>query len=212
MSVVSLAKNVGFPEANNQGLAAAGGDYIALVNPDATADERWLAELLDVVERDDRIAAVSPKIYRAGSPAILEQAGAEFSNLGHYWTRGFNQPERGQFDVTGEVPGLTGCSVLVRRSALHGEPLFDGSFFLYYEEFDLTLRLRGRGYAIAYAPRAIVHHKGMQTMSEPDAPAKSAAAVLLQSQPAQDPLQVLSPDDAAAKPPLDRPQRGVLGH
>jgi GT2 family glycosyltransferase len=164
--VVPLARNVGFPEANNQGLAHAQGEYVALLNPDTTVDPRWLDELVQALDGDERIAAAVPKIYRASARSTVEQAGAEFNNLGHYWTRGFNQPDRGQYDEAIEVPGLTGCSTLVRREALAGEPLFDGELFLYYEEFDLTLRLRGRGYTVMFCPTSIVYHKGMRTIHQ----------------------------------------------
>ena len=42
--------------------------------------------------------------------------------------------------------------------------LFDSSLFMYYEEFDLSIRLRGRGYKVMYAPNAVVYHKGMQSI------------------------------------------------
>src|SRR5207247_7936005 len=53
---------------------------------------------------------------------------------------------------------------IVRRRALDGEGLFDGEFFMYGEELDLSLRLRGRGFTIVYVPTAVVHHKGMQSI------------------------------------------------
>jgi GT2 family glycosyltransferase len=163
--VIALNRNVGFAAGNNEGLANACGDYIALLNPDTTVDPRWLGELARVLDADEGVAAAVPKIYRSSAPCIVEQAGAEFSNLGHYWTRGFNQPDRGQFSDVIEVPGLTGCSTLVRRSALAGEPVFDGNLFMYYEEFDLTLRLRGRGHRVVFVPSAVVYHKGMQSIA-----------------------------------------------
>ena len=165
--VVALAENVGFAEGNNVGVANARGDSIALLNPDTVVDRRWLAELIGAIDGDAAIGAVVPKIYRAGSsPPTIEQAGAAFNNLGHCWTRGYNQPDRGQFDAPGEVAILTGCSALVRRAALAGEALFDPRLFMYYEELELSLRLRGKGYRIVYNPRSIVHHKGMQSIEQ----------------------------------------------
>ncbi len=35
---------------------------------------------------------------------------------------------------------------------------------MYYEEFELSIRLRGRGYKVMYAPHAVVYHKGMQSI------------------------------------------------
>ena len=163
--VVRSQVNVGFAEGNNIGVAHSRGEYIALLNPDTVAHERWLAELVRTLDHDQRIGAAVPKIYRASSGSTIEQAGAEFNNLGHCWTRGYNEPDRGQFDTVCEVAVLTGCATLLRRGTLPpGEPLFDGRFFMYYEEFDLSIRLRGRGYAIVYVPTAVVYHKGMQSV------------------------------------------------
>ena len=91
VQIVALARNVGFAEGNNEGLARASGDYIALLNPDTIADEQWLDELVIALESDGTNAAAVPKIYQIGSPKTIEQAGGEFNNLGHFWTRGFNQ-------------------------------------------------------------------------------------------------------------------------
>lgn len=164
VEIVALATNTGFAGGNNAGVERSTGDYLALINSDTTADPSWLAELVPALEADVQIGAVVPKIYRADAPGVVEQAGGEFNNLGHFWTRGFNQVDRGQLDELTEVPGLTGCSALIRRTALGGMPLFDPHLFMYYEEFELTLRLREQGYRIVYVPGAIVHHKGMQSV------------------------------------------------
>src|SRR5574341_158543 len=44
--------NLGFAAGNNVGIRAAHGDYIALLNNDATADPRWVEELVKAAEAD----------------------------------------------------------------------------------------------------------------------------------------------------------------
>jgi len=166
VNVINSPTNVGFAEGNNIGLDNAQGEYIALINSDTVAGERWLAELVEVLDGDERIGAVVPKIYLDASYTRICQAGAEFNNLGNLWGRGFNQPDNGQFDTITEVPALTACSVILRRRAFEGETLFDRSLFMYYEELDLTLRLRARGYSIVYVPTAVVYHKLMQSVKK----------------------------------------------
>ena len=166
VTVIELLTNTGFAEGNNIGVAKAQGDYVALSNSDTVMDERWLAELMQVLEGDDRIGAGVPKISLDALGRRICQAGAEFNNLGNLWGRGFNQRDNGQFDTVTEVPGLTACSVMLRRKVFEGEPLFDPSFFMYYEELDLTLRLRARGYSIVYVPTAVVYHKLMQSVQK----------------------------------------------
>jgi GT2 family glycosyltransferase len=164
VTVVPLPTNTGFAAGNNVGFAKAQGEYVALLNSDAIVDKRWLVELVRALDADERIGAAVPKIYLASAYPRIAQAGAEFNNLGNIWGRGFYQLDQGQFDTMMEVPALTGCSAMVRRRALHGEPLFDQRFFMYHEELDLTFRLRSRGYSIMYVPTSIVHHDLMHSV------------------------------------------------
>ena len=138
VTVVPLPTNTGFAGGNNAGFAKARGEYIALLNSDTIVDKRWLLELVQALDADERIGAAVPKIYLASAYPRIAQAGAEFNNLGNIWGRGFYQLDQGQFDTVMEVPALTGCSAIVRRQALRGEPLFDQRFFMYHEELDLT--------------------------------------------------------------------------
>ena len=170
VQIVALAENVGFAEGNNAGMRHANGEYIALLNSDTVVEERWLEELVQALESDNRNGAAVAKIYLANmEPPRLDCAGAEFNNLGFCWGRGANQLDRGQFEHPEEVPALTACAVILRRVSLNGLPLFDRQLFMYYEEFDLSLRVRGAGYHIVYAPKAIVHHKRSQSVKRADA-------------------------------------------
>jgi GT2 family glycosyltransferase len=163
--VVALESNLGFAEGCNRAAAVASGELLGLLNSDAVADPGWLAESVRALDEHPRAAAAVPKILSGSRPGHIEQAGALFNNLGHYWGRGFGEPDDGRYDEPAEVPGLTACAAVVRRAALGGAPPFDGELFLYAEEFDLTLRLRAAGHAIRYAPRAVVRHLGMRSIS-----------------------------------------------
>lgn len=170
VEIVALAENVGFAEGNNAGVARATGAYIALLNSDTVVDGRWLEESVRALEHDSRNGAAVSKIYLADAePPRLDCAGAEFDNLGFCWGRGANQLDRGQFERLEEVPALTACALILRRASLNDLPLFDRQLFMYYEEFDLSLRVRGAGFRIVYAPRAIVYHKRSQSVKRADA-------------------------------------------
>lgn len=168
--VIASTVNTGFAEGNNIGLANATGEYIALLNSDTVVEERWLAELVKMLNTDETIGAAVSKIYLATKTSTIDCAGAEFNNLGFVWGRGTNEPDRGQFDTVMGVPSLTACAALIRRSAFESAPLFDSKLFMYYEEFDLGLRLRGRGYSIIYVPTSIVYHKRSQAVKKVNRP------------------------------------------
>lgn len=164
--LIRLPQNVGFAGGANAGAAVAGGEILVTLNDDTIVDSAWLANLIDPFLKDPEVGASVSKILlgRPGS-TVIDCAGSEFNNLGLNWGRGANRPDSGQFDAAEDVPGVTACSMAVRRTALAGEELFDRELFMYYEEFDLTLRLRGRGYRIAYRPESIVHHLRGQTVA-----------------------------------------------
>jgi GT2 family glycosyltransferase len=164
VTVIVSPTNTGFAEGNNIGAAHTKGEYIALLNSDTVVDEGWLAELVQMLDSDQSVGAAVSKVYFATDKPVIDCAGAEFNNIGFCWGRGSNEPDQGQFDTIAEVPSVTACAMIVRREALDGAPLFDRRLFMYYEEFDLALRLRGAGYLIKYVPTAIVYHKRSQAV------------------------------------------------
>ena len=85
VKVVASPINSGFAGGSNIGVANAEGEYIALLNSDTVADERWLSELVEALEENENIAGADSKIYRAGEYPVIEEAGAGFNNLGYLW-------------------------------------------------------------------------------------------------------------------------------
>lgn len=64
-AVLPQSRNLGFGAANNVGIRRARGRFIALLNNDAVADERWLEELVKAAEADDsRRAATMEQLPR----------------------------------------------------------------------------------------------------------------------------------------------------
>jgi hypothetical protein len=72
--------------------------------------------------------------------------------------RGYQQVDTGQFAAGEEV--FTACGNGLAMPTALGRELdwFDDDFFLYYEDTDLSWRIRARGYAIRYVPDAVVRH------------------------------------------------------
>ena len=64
----------------------------------------------------------------------------------------------GPYDAAAEVFHFNGASCLLRREMLDTVGLFDGRFFMYYEDMDLAWRARAQGWKIQYVPRARVRH------------------------------------------------------
>lgn len=61
---------------------------------------------------------------------------------------------------------LTTASVLLRRSVHREVRLLDESYFMYWEDADMSYRIRGAGYRVTIAPDASLLHKEMQVQEE----------------------------------------------
>jgi GT2 family glycosyltransferase len=94
-----------------------------------------------------------------GSRRIVNSAGGGLYGGWHGGDRGFMEPDVGQFDEPAEVFSWCGGAVLLKTEYLRDVGLFDPTFFLYYEDFDLSWRGRARGWRYLYEPSSVVLHE-----------------------------------------------------
>jgi GT2 family glycosyltransferase len=80
--------------------------------------------------------------------------------------RAVQEEDRGQYDRGEEVFHFNGAASLLRKAALDDAGLFDERFFMYYEDVDLSWRLRLRGWKVAYVPEAVVEHEHAASSGE----------------------------------------------
>jgi hypothetical protein len=89
---------------------------------------------------------------------VLNNAGGIVFADGYGADRAFQEVDTGAYDEPAEVFNFCGNGVAFRREVLADAGLFDDDFFLYYEDTDLSWRVRARGYAIRYEPTAVLRH------------------------------------------------------
>jgi GT2 family glycosyltransferase len=162
--VVTNSSNLGYAEGNNIGIGLAlndAADYVLLLNNDTVVDPTLLEQLVRVAETSEQVGAVGAKILYYSDRERIWSAG---SVLNYTETvtrlRGYRQIDRGQFDRIEEVECISGCAMLLRRSAIEAVGVLDRLFSpAYFEDTDWCLRARQRGYRILYAPAAKVWHK-----------------------------------------------------
>jgi GT2 family glycosyltransferase len=164
--VERLSTNTGFAAACNLGVRlASDADWIALVNPDAFPDVRWLANLLTASERHPEYSFFASRQLLASHPDRVDGAGDIYSVAGRAWRR-FNGALASRVDVaeSREVFGPCAAAALYSREVWIDAGGFDESFFCYFEDVDLAFRLRLAGQRCLYVPEAIVHHVGSASM------------------------------------------------
>lgn len=153
--------NRGFCAANNQGIAAASGDFIALLNNDAEAQPGWLAALHRACSAAPDVGMAASKILVWEDTRRIDKAGHLIFPDGQNRGRGAGQLDCGQFDREEEVLWPDGCACLYRAEMLRQIGGFDEDFFAYGDDAELGLRARIAGWRCVYTPQAVVwHHRG----------------------------------------------------
>jgi GT2 family glycosyltransferase len=158
VQLVESTVNLGFAGGNNLGIRKARGRYLVLLNNDTKVRPGWLRALVAAADADDKVGAVGAKLLFIDPPGTIQNAGVLMLDDGSGGDRGFREPDTGQYDRREEVFGACGASVLYRREMLRDVGDFDETFFMYYEDTDLSWRMRLAGWKVLYEPAAVVDH------------------------------------------------------
>lgn len=177
--VLPLRHNIGFGAAQNLGADRGASPFVLILNPDAVIECRALELGLSHLEAHPGVAAVQGEIRRAEDGGLERSSGPE-PGLADFASRAFHLRERlGErrlawlarrcgaayfadraVAAVEEVDFLAAVALLVRRDALESVAGFDERFFLYAEDIDLCVRLRGRGWHLHRLPGPWATHVG----------------------------------------------------
>ncbi len=166
VQVLALGENRGFSEGNNAGFRAAKGKYAFVLNNDTEVAADCIAEMVQVAERDECIAAVAPMIKLYYLRGFLNGLGNVIGPVGWGSDRYAGHLDLGQFGAAQEIFSACFGAALIRCSAFEQIGMLDPGFHLfYYEDGDWCYRARLVGYKVYAAPRAVVYHKFSATMN-----------------------------------------------
>ncbi len=173
-------KNLGFAGGNNFGIKYAiekGADFIVVLNNDTRVGSNLVKNLYETFKTDEKIAGVLPKIYfekgyefhkkrykDTDLGKVIWYAGGvmDWDNLiGH--NRGVDEVDKGQYNKQEEIELATGCCFMLKAAVIKEVGMFNDKYFLYYEDADLTERIKNAGYKIIYEPSAFMWHKNAES-------------------------------------------------
>ena len=151
--VMRSETNIGFAAGVNQALEQSTAPYVAVINNDVVLDRDWLAVTRQVLDVDEKAAAVQTVIRR--DEETIDGAGIDISD-GTFRQAGHGMP------IGTTVPrawGVSATATLYRRSAI-GERMFEPRFFAYYEDVELSARLHEEGWRTVVVPVVKATHQG----------------------------------------------------
>lgn len=164
--------NLGFAKANNMGIAASTGEYVALVNSDVVLPPRCLDNIVEFMEKNSDIGLLGPRMLIPGGaygqsvyrlPTIWNSLCAAlafhrfFPNSKRFG--GYDMPCY-SYEETEDVEVLTGWFWVVPRRALREVGGLDERFFMYGEDWDWSYRFHQHGWRVVFYPGAEALHYG----------------------------------------------------
>lgn len=168
VKVIRQTENLGFGGGHNIALGENLGKYHAVINPDIELDCDVLAHLVDVMENNEDIALIAPKILSADGteqylpkrhPTFrylflgrLAKLGGVFKKIRKEYTR-----EAENLHTLTDIEFCSGCFFLIRTEIFRKIGGFDGRYFMYMEDADLSREVLKYG-RVVFDPGVAVRH------------------------------------------------------
>jgi GT2 family glycosyltransferase len=171
--VIGTGGNIGYGAAHNLVILNQASDYHLIINPDVEVVQDAFSEALDYMERHPEVGLLSPysedpegrKQYLCKRyPAVLDLFLRGFAPhpVKRYFAERMQEYEMryemDQHALSQEVMA-SGCFMFVRHSVLEQVRGFSPNFFVYFEDFDLSIRIAKQS-IIAYVPKVRIVHGG----------------------------------------------------
>jgi GT2 family glycosyltransferase len=174
--LVDAGANLGFGRGCNLAFEKSEAPFFLLLNPDAQASAADLLALAQAMREQPHFGAVSPRIFwnpsrtfvlpaafaQTPCSALAQSLASRSHALALWLARRSLRTQRQQMVARDpfEVGFLAGAVMMLRREAvLAAGGLFDPDYFMFYEDSDLSLRLRRSGWRLAMVPRASAVHE-----------------------------------------------------
>jgi GT2 family glycosyltransferase len=168
--------NIGYGSAHNLVIEKLNSDYHLLLNPDLNLDAESLVSGITYMQGNVEVVMSGPSAkYENGEKQYLCK---QYPSVFTFLVRGFfpsfikksfhkrlakfEMHRLSDSEASVGIPIISGCFMLCRSEELEKIQGFDENYFLYFEDFDLSLRMAALG-KIAYVPAMRITHTGGNT-------------------------------------------------
>ncbi|MEK7651867.1 MAG: glycosyltransferase family 2 protein [Patescibacteria group bacterium] len=166
LKVIDNKGNLGYADGHNKFFKNINSELLMVLNPDALLEPTFVSEIIKVFE-NPLVGAATGKMLKPGKTEqgkeILDGTGIIISKSRRGKERGQLEIDEGQYDSLRDIFGVSGTAAVFRKTALESVKIlnheyYDPDFFAYWEDLDLSWRMRLQGWQIQYMPSARVYH------------------------------------------------------
>lgn len=167
VKLIKSKSNLGFGGGNLLGYHFAAGDYLAFINNDVVLTENSLFKLFHYIRSEENIGVLG--LHQVGERGErFEYSARQFIGLRHHLlgsssSQKFYAKKYGpkNLDKPFEVDMVSGAFMFFDTKKFEEAGGFDPNIFLFYEEMDICLRLKRKGYATVFYPgSSFIHYQG----------------------------------------------------
>ena len=158
VKIVVNNENLGFSKAVNQGIKAANGDLIFLLNNDTELHIDCLKALNNAAQDKKDASIFASKMLYFDERNIINDVGDIFSIYAIAHQQGKGEVDNGQYNAERYIFGACAGAAMYRADLFQEIGLFDEDFFAYLEDVDVSFRSQIYGRKCLYVPNAVVYH------------------------------------------------------
>ncbi len=166
IKVISNVHNLGFGAGHNKAISQIDSKYHFLINPDIVIDSDVISKMIEYFDKNENVGILVPKVLNPdGTVQVLPKRDPKIISL---ISRRINikplrkyreEYEMLEFDENSsfDIEFASGCFMGIRTDLLKEAGGFDERYFLYFEDADLSRRIRAHS-SVRYNPNLFVYH------------------------------------------------------
>ena len=163
IKVIEVGENRGFAEGSNVGASMATGTILAFLNNDMEVHSDWLTNAVTKLTSDSKAAVVQCKIMKYNNRGRIDCIGLSVDRFNLVHMIGQGEIDQGQYDNLPEIGACSGGAMVIWKHIFNEIGCFDNLYFMYYEDVDLSWRIKIKGFRILPAQASVVYHVGSAT-------------------------------------------------
>ncbi|MDA7780622.1 glycosyltransferase [Candidatus Pelagibacter sp.] len=157
LSIHFTGKNLGYGAGNNYGFGLVNTDYVIVANPDIVFHKTFFDNVKKYLDSDLNFTIIGSTYNKDES---YSSSGLFKENEKKIYNKEIKSSSERLFDTLTKVDWVTGCMMLINLKKFSSRKIFDESFFLYFEEFDLCKNLELKNENVFRATDLLIDHLG----------------------------------------------------
>lgn len=174
LDIINPGENVGYGRGHNIACKSEEAKYHIILNSDVVLEVNAITEAIKFMNGNPKTGMIAPKAFSPSGkrqylckryPTVFDLLTRGFASSGF---RKYFSKRLGYYEMQGvteelvknNIPIVSGCFMFCRTEALDSINGFSADFFLYFEDFDLSLRMSHQCWEIIYVPTVIITHYG----------------------------------------------------